>query len=257
MKIALSLSEKDRAQGEQSPYCRALIIAGAAPDEITMLTVQDARRVRAQDFDGILFAGGEDVDPAFYGEDKKYESVKVNRARDEFEQGLLHSALGSRLPILGICRGAQLINVDFGGTLYQDLAEDFVPESEHQQAEAGRQRSDLTHTVTVTEPDSLLHRAVQGSCRVNSLHHQAIKHLGRGLKVSAHSEDGLVEAVEAADDYPFLLAVQWHPEELTEHDEQLRIFKDFVLKCRERSEETATAADQPGTATQGETSPHV
>ncbi len=247
MRIAVSLSERDRAKGEQSPYYRALLGAGAAPEEIVMLSAQDAGRLRAQDFDGVLFAGGEDVDPAFYGEEKKYDSVKVNRTRDEFEQRLLHAALDRRLPILGICRGAQLINVDFGGTLYQDLAEDFVPEFEHQQADAGRERSDLTHTVTVTEPDSLLHQVVRGSCRVNSLHHQAIKHLGRGLKVSAHSEDGLVEAVEAAGDYPFLLAVQWHPEELTEHDEQLRIFKDFVSKCRARSEKAAAVSEKPGT----------
>ena len=257
MRIALSLSEKDRAKGEQSPYYRALIAAGAAPEQIAMLTAQDAGRVRAQDFDGVLFAGGEDIDPAFYGERRKYESVKVNRTRDEFEQGLLHSALDLRLPILGICRGVQLINVDFGGTLYQDLAEDFVPEFEHQQLEAGRQRSDLTHTVTVTEPESLLHQAVQGSCRVNSLHHQAIKHLGRGLKVSAHSEDGLVEAVETANDYPFLLAVQWHPEELTENEEQLRIFKDFVSKCRERSERAKAATEKPGTRSPGEMSSHA
>jgi len=238
MRIALSLSERDRAKGEQSPYYRALVAAGAGPEEIAMLTARDAGRVRAQDFDGILLAGGEDVDPAFYGEEKKYDSVKMNRTRDEFEQNLLHKALDRRLPILGICRGAQLINVDFGGTLYQDLGEDIVPEFEHQQAEAGRERGDLTHTVTVTEPDSLLHQAVQGSCRVNSLHHQAIKRLGRGLKVSAHSEDGLVEAVEAADDYPFLLAVQWHPEELTEHAEQLSIFREFVAKCRKRSQKS-------------------
>lgn len=236
MRIALSLSEKDHAKGEQSPYYRALLAAGAGTEEITMLTSREAGRVRAQDFDGIVFAGGEDVDPSLYGETKKYGSVKVNRARDEFEQSLLHGALNRRLPILGICRGVQLINVDFGGTLYQDLAEDFVPEFEHQQAEVGRERGDLTHTVTVTEPESLLHQALQGSCRVNSLHHQAIKHLGRGLKVSAHSEDGLVEAVEAADDYPFLLAVQWHPEELTEHAEQLAIFREFVASCRQRSQ---------------------
>ena len=246
MRIALSLSEKDRAKGEQSPYYRALVAAGVAPEEITMLTGQDAGRVRAQDFDGILFAGGEDVDPAFYGEEKKYDSVNVNRARDDFELALLHAALDRRLPILGICRGAQLINVEFGGALYQDLAEDFVPEFPHQQTEAGRERNDLTHTVTVTEPDSLLHRAVQGSCRVNSLHHQAIKHLGRGLKVSAHSEDGLVEAVEAANEYPFLLAVQWHPEELTEHGEQLRIFQEFSAKCRERSENPGRQRSEGG-----------
>ncbi|HEV3279815.1 MAG TPA: gamma-glutamyl-gamma-aminobutyrate hydrolase family protein [Terriglobia bacterium] len=234
MRIVLSLSEKDRLQGEQSPYYRALLAAGAAAGEITMVSAQDSGQVRMDQFDGILFAGGEDVDPAFYGEEKKYESVKASRTRDEFEQGLLHAALGRRLPILGICRGAQLINVDFGGDLYQDLAQDFVPEFEHQQAEAGLKRTDVTHTVTVTEPDSLLHRAVQGSCQVNSMHHQAIRHLGRGLKVSAHSEDGLVEAVESAGDYPFLLAVQWHPEEITGHDGQLRIFKEFVDRCRER-----------------------
>lgn len=238
MRIALSLSEKDQAKGEQSPYYRALLAAGAGQEEMTMVTSRDSGRVRAQDFDGILFAGGEDVDPTLYGETKKYDNVNVNRARDEFERSLLHNALDRRLPILGICRGVQLINVDFGGTLYQDLGEDFVPEFEHQQVTAGRERSDLTHTVTVTEPDSLLHQAVEGSCRVNSLHHQAIKYLGRGLKVSAHSEDGLVEAVEAADDYPFLLAVQWHPEELTEHAEQLKIFKEFVASCRQRSQKS-------------------
>jgi putative glutamine amidotransferase len=233
MRIALSLSDKDHARGEGSPYYRVLLAAGAAPQEIAMLTARDTGRVGSEDFDGILFAGGEDVDPAFYGEALKYENVRVNRARDDFEQSLLHKALHRRLPILGICRGAQLINVDFGGTLYQDLAEDLVPGFHHQQADDGRPRNDVTHTVTVTEPDSLLHHAVQGSCHVNSLHHQAIKHLGRGLKVSAHSEDGLVEAVEAADDYPFLLAVQWHPEELADRAEQLCIFKEFVAKCRE------------------------
>lgn len=244
MRIALSLSEKDRARDRQSPYFLALLAAGAAPDEIAMLTARDGERLRSERFDGVLFAGGEDVDPEFYGETKKYDSVHVNRARDEFEQALLHQALHRRLPILGICRGAQVINVDFGGTLYQDLDEELVPECEHQQAEAGRARDDLTHTVTVTDPDSRLHGAVQGSCRVNSLHHQAIKHLGRGLKVSAHSEDGLVEAVEAAGDYPFLLAVQWHPEELTGHAPQLRIFRDFVAQCREREQESEAGSQK-------------
>src|SRR5579863_6580308 len=211
MKIAVSASDKEKAKGGESAYVKALLAADAQPGELELVTAADARRVRADSLDGVLFAGGEDVDPALYGEEKKYASVEVNRARDQFEMALLDRALDRRLPILGICRGSQVINVKFGGTLYQDLASDTAPEFEHRQTNAGKTRSDTAHAVTVTEPDSLLAGAVPGSCRVNSIHHQAIKRLGRGLKVTAHSEDGLVEAVEAAEAYPFLVAVQWHP----------------------------------------------
>ncbi|HEY6291854.1 MAG TPA: gamma-glutamyl-gamma-aminobutyrate hydrolase family protein [Terriglobia bacterium] len=236
MKIALSVSDKDKAKGSECPYFRALLGAGATEDQLELVTAADRNRLRADDFDGVLFAGGEDIDPPFYGEPKKYDNVQVNRARDDFERVLLNRSLDRRLPILGICRGAQLINVGFGGTLYQDLALDAAPEFEHRQTDSGNSRNETTHAVTVTEPDSLLAGAIQGSCRVNSIHHQAIKHLGRGLKVTAHSEDGLVEAVEAADGYPFLLAVQWHPEEIADHPEQRRIFEEFLANCRERSE---------------------
>lgn len=233
MKIVLSVADKEKAKGVNSLYLRALVAAGAGEDEVELVSTADGDRLRRADFDGVLFAGGEDVDPALYEQEKKFENVKVNRARDEFEVSLLHRGLDRRLPILGICRGVQMINVGFGGTLYQDLAQEAPTELQHQQADAGLARSDLSHTVTVTEPDSLLHQAVQGSCRVNSLHHQAIKLLGRGLRATAHSEDGLVEAVEAAEDYPFLLAVQWHPEEIVDHAEQRRIFEEFVAQCRE------------------------
>ena len=230
MRIALSVSQKEKAKGEQSPYFRAFVASGARPDELEMVTAADARRVRASDYDGILFAGGEDVDPALYEEQTKYENVQVDRARDDFEFALLDQALDRRLPILGICRGIQMINVKFGGTLYQDISSDTPIERQHRQPGS---RADVTHTVTVTEPESQLAGAMQGSCRVNSLHHQAIKRLGRGLKVTAHSEDGLVEAVESADEYPFLMAVQWHPEEIVDHPEQRQLFEQFITKCRE------------------------
>ena len=231
MRIALSVSEKEKAKGKESPYFKAMLAAGAKPGEIELVSASDAGRIRVQSFDGVLFAGGEDVDPAFYGEEKKHDSVQVDRRRDEFELKLLERALDRRLPIFGICRGTQMINVKFGGTLYQDLESDTAPQFKHKQD--GR-RSDTTHQVTLTDPDSRLAGVFRGSCRVNSLHHQAIKRLGRGLKVTAHSEDGLVEAVEAADDYPFLMAVQWHPEELvSEHDEQRALLERFVSKCRE------------------------
>jgi len=237
MKIALSVSEKEKAKGKESPYFKAMLAAGAGADEIVLVSAADASRSRAAAFDGVLLAGGDDVDPAFYGEEKRHESVHVDRPRDEFELNLLEQALNRRLPIFGICRGTQVINVKFGGTLYQDLKSDTTPEVEHKQ---NGSRGDTSHRVTLTDPDSRLASVFTGSCRVNSLHHQAIKRLGRGLRVTAHSEDGLVEAVEAAEAYPFLVAVQWHPEELVhEHEEQRALLERFVNKCRELADAPA------------------
>jgi putative glutamine amidotransferase len=235
MKIAISVSEKEKAKGESSPYFQAMLKAGARAEELELVTARDAARVKAGHFDGVLFTGGEDVDPSFYDEPKRYESVRENRARDEFEFALLDLALHHRLPILGICRGIQVINVRFGGTLYQDLKSDGATEVEHKQTAP---RPEATQTVTVTDTDSQLAQVIAGSCRVNTLHHQAIKRLGRGLKATAHSEDGLYEAVESADDYPFLLAVQWHPEEMVDQPEQRKIFEEFVAKCREAAGHT-------------------
>jgi putative glutamine amidotransferase len=232
MKIAISIPEKEKPKGQDSPYFKALVAAGARPDEIVVIMPPGNGLPSSGDFDGIVLAGGEDVDPELYGESVKHDSVKTNRARDEFEISLLDAGMRSELPILGICRGSQLINVRFGGTLYQDLKSDTVIERDHRQQGS---RSATTHSVTVTEPDSLVHGIIAGHCAVNSLHHQAIRHVGRRLKVTAHSDDGLVEAVELADRYPFFLAVQWHPEEMVaDHPEQLKIFEQFVAKCRER-----------------------
>jgi len=237
MRIGVSVSEKEKAKWAESPYFQALLAAGADESEIEVLSAADAPRVRAQDYDGILFTGGEDVDPSFYGEQKQHDNVHAHRPRDEFEFALLRGALERRAPILGICRGVQMINVGFGGTLYQDMKKDAEPQIEHRQTNAGKSRQETTHTVLVTDAESRLGAIVQGAaCRVNSLHHQAVKRLGRGLKVTARSEDGFIEAVEAAGEYPFLLAVQWHPEEMIANSNQQReIFAHFIAKCRERA----------------------
>jgi putative glutamine amidotransferase len=230
MRIAVSVSRKEKAEGTRSAYFQALVVAGARPEDLELVSAVDLGRARADDYDGILFAGGEDVDPSLYDEQKKYDSVHTDRARDAFELALLDSALERRLPILGICRGIQMINVKFGGTLYQDLKNDTAMELDHRQPD---DRTQPVHAVIMSDPESRLAGAFQGSCRVNSLHHQAIRRLGRGLKVTARSEDGLAEAVEAADDYPFLMAVQWHPEEMADVPEQRKIFQQFLAKCRE------------------------
>lgn len=235
MKIAISVSENEKAKEASSPYFKALVEAGAKPAELRLITCADTAGIRAEDFDGILFAGGEDVDPAFYGEAKKHDNVRANPARDEFEFALLDRARRHRKPVLGICRGAQMVNVKFGGTLYQDIKSDRPPCDEEDSAVEHKQpgdRADLTHNVTVTDPASRLAQVLQDSFPVNSLHHQGIKRLGHGLKVCAHAEDGLVEAVEAADDDSYLLAVQWHPEELTGHAEHKRLLEQFVQECR-------------------------
>jgi len=234
MKVAVSVSETEQTRGVESPYFQALLAAGAQAAELNLVSASNAPRVRVEDYDGLLFAGGEDVDPSFYGEAKEHENVHENRRRDEFEFALLDRALACRLPILGICRGVQMINVRFGGALYQDMKADSEPQFEHRQTDAGKSRQEATHSVTVTDAESNLGSIVHGSCRVNSLHHQAIKRVGRGLKVTARSEDGFVEAVESAEEYPFLMAVQWHPEEMVDGSpEQRGIFTSFLSKCRE------------------------
>jgi len=243
MRIAVSVSEKEKEKGAESPYFLALLAAGADASEIALVSASDAPRVRPGDYDGILFTGGEDVDPAFYGENKQYESVHDHRPRDQFEFSLLERALARRVPILGICRGVQMINVKFGGTLFQDMKEDAEPQLEHRQTDLGKSRQEATHSVLVTDSESSLGTIVRGACRVNSLHHQAIKRLGRGLKVTARSEDGFVEAVESAEEYPFLMAVQWHPEEMVNNSaEQREIFVRFIAKCREGVKRDATSS---------------
>jgi putative glutamine amidotransferase len=157
---------------------------------------------------GLVLTGGEDVEPRHYGAEPSPALGAVAPARDEMEFRVLDCALPRGMPVFGICRGLQVLNVHFGGTLIQDLATEWRGELRHEQAEPWEQR---THRASIAT-DSLLHRIVdQTQLHINSFHHQAVRRLGSDLRVVAHAEDGLVEAIEH-ESHPWLLGVQWHPE---------------------------------------------
>jgi putative glutamine amidotransferase len=174
------------------------------------------------DFGGLLLTGGPDVDPALYGAARHPETEEPDRERDDAEMELVREALDADVPLLAICRGLQLLNVFHGGDLMQHL-----DTTEHHRQPEG-DRAAPVHNILI-EPGSLLH-AIAGAreWHVNSRHHQGVRNLGRGLRVSAiDPEDGLIEAVERPDKR-FVLAVQWHPENQAMVDaEQLRIFQRF------------------------------
>ncbi len=178
--------------------------------------------------DGFLFTGGDDIAPAHYGEDALDTCGVIQPYRDEFELSLLRQVLGTPKPVLAICRGIQLVNVAFGGTLYQDLPSEKPSSVLHRQTDFG---STPAHAVRVIANTPLSELMGQDELQVNSLHHQAIKRLGDRLAVMAEAEDGTVEALYLPDEQ-YLRAVQWHPERMFDTDAPSRlIFADFIKAC--------------------------
>jgi len=199
------------------PYCGALKAA-----EVPAEAVPVDQTVSMRDFGGLVLAGGTDLDPALYGEQLHPEADEPDRERDAREMALLGEAMALHLPVLAICRGAQILNVFHGGSLIQHL----MPPERHRQTEGDR--SQPVHSVRI-EPGTLLHE-IAGTERwqVNSRHHQAVNVVGRNLRVSAvDPEDGTIEALERAD-RRFVLGVQWHPEDQVFRDSgQLNLFRSF------------------------------
>jgi putative glutamine amidotransferase len=187
---------------------------------------------------GLVLSGGEDVDPARYGERARPGLGPVNPARDEMELAVLQAALERRIPVLGICRGMQLLNVYLGGTLYQDLPTERPDALGHRQEAWGLH----AHEARIVEGSRLA--TIVGSTRIrtNSFHHQAIKDLAPGLVEVARTDDGLIEAVEAPD-YPWVMGVQWHPErheaKAPEADPDRRLLAAFAEAVRARAAEEA------------------
>jgi putative glutamine amidotransferase len=197
--------------GVNAAYVQAVLTAGGVPLVLSPLMGASMAAPALDGVDGLLLTGGEDMDPAWYGAEPSPFLSPPSRERDLFELALFAVARQRGLPILGICRGIQLINVGLGGTLYQDLPSERPGRVEHRPEGPRELRS---HRVRL-EPGSRVAKALGGtSLTVNSSHHQAIRDLAPGLVATGWTDDQLIEAVESAAEAPWLLAVQWHPEEM-------------------------------------------
>lgn len=211
-------------------YIVTLTAAGAIPWLIPLVDQATLRGIYEQ-LDAVFLPGGADIDPATYGADPHPLCDKTDRERDRVEVALAKWALEEEKPVLGVCRGMQLINVAAGGSLYQDIAQDRAGSLKHDYFPFRGQsftRDFLAHEVTVAEGTRLASLLGAGPLRVNSMHHQGVKELGQGLVATALSPDGLIEAIEGEGE-GYLLAVQWHPEALTDDDPRTRgLFADFI-----------------------------
>jgi putative glutamine amidotransferase len=239
-----------RLYGQGAIYCEAVALAGGAPVLIPLALGERAWCSIYRRLDGLLLPGGVDVAPAYYGEDPQPKLGKVSDALDEAELALTHWALEDGLPLFGVCRGIQLINVAAGGSLYQDLPTQFPGALRHRFAPSKYPREHRGHLVHV-QLDSRLARALVGAklasaasklggleVAVNSRHHQAVKDVAPGFRVTARAPDGVIEGleIEALDleepqkgQTPFVVGVQWHPENLAASDPQmLGLFQAFV-----------------------------
>jgi putative glutamine amidotransferase len=205
-------------------YVDAVVRAGGVPFVLPVLEPGDAELALLA-LDGLLLTGGGDVDPVRYGEAAVPEVYGVDPGRDAFEAALAVAAARAGLPVLGVCRGTQILNVALGGTLHQ-----------HVPAVTGRDHclrdrsSELVHEVRITAGTLLAATAGSTGIGVNSLHHQAVDRVGAGLRAVAWSDDGIVEGVES-DGIGRFLGVQWHPELLAGHDAHERLFAWLVTEA--------------------------
>jgi putative glutamine amidotransferase len=216
-------------------YYRAVASVGGVPWMIPLLDNDtEALRLMYERLDGVFIAGGIDVDPSTYGAPRHVLTGRSDTARDRVEMLFVRWALEDGKPVLGVCRGAQIINVVSGGTLYQDLADELPDADKHDYFPTeGFARDYLAHSIRFTN-DSCL-RSIFGSADVlvNSMHHQAIREVGTGLRATAFAPDGVIEAVEGSEE-AFVVGVQWHPEMLVDKDAAThRLFSRFIAAANE------------------------
>lgn len=213
-------------------YCRAIEAAGAIPLILPTSSSRTTLRRLLGSIDGLVVSGGNfDIHPSYFGEKPIRQLGVIKSHRTEFELELTSKALKLNMPILGICGGAQAINVALGGSLYQDIAVQLPHAGEHQQS---AKKLVGGHRVRV-QSGTRLHAIVQRqNLEVNTTHHQAVKELGRHLAINAIADDGVIEGIESTK-HRFVLGLQWHPEALAPRQPlHQRIFSAFAKACRTR-----------------------
>lgn len=208
-------------------YVRTLEKLGALPVLIPLQMTEETLRGIFERLDGILLPGGEDIDPARYDEERHPQLGSTDSERDRTELLLAQWAIEAGMPLLGVCRGVQVMNVVCGGSLFQDLTSQAPALHKHDFFPPSFERFRISHQVAI-EADSRLAQSLGQVHEVNSMHHQGINRLGRALRVVGIAEDGLAEALEVPE-LPFSVGVQWHPEELAKTDQHSAgLFYNFV-----------------------------
>lgn len=227
--IGISSSVNPHRHSVSANYIQSVIAAGGIPTLIPATTDVETLRQLVAQLDGIVLTGGEDIDPAYYGQKPHAQLEEVNQTRDAADLMILKLATDRNVPVLGVCRGLQLMNVAFGGTLHQDLPSQHPSTTVHRQS---GEDATAFHAVSVVPHTQLAQLLGTGELQVNSLHHQAIDSLAPTFRATAWSNDSLVEAIEA---YPIrpLMAVQFHPEIRTAQGDatQRKLFEFLVQKA--------------------------
>jgi len=227
------------AGGPQFPrvqrYALAVMAVGGDPVWLEPFLILGARTPEESltDVDALLLSGGDDIDPRYYGELVVPEArVQIDSQRDAAELLVTRAALAAGLPILGICRGIQTLNVAAGGSLYQDLSLGNFDAAMHQQKGSGKADWDPAHPIAVAAGSRTADILGGERAEVNSFHHQAVKAVAPGFVVTARAPDGVIEAIEHPA-RPFVVGVQWHPERMADHQApQRRLFETLVEAAR-------------------------
>jgi putative glutamine amidotransferase len=226
-----------------APNAQAIARAGGLPVLIPTGLDETTLRELYERLDAVLLPGGPDVDPSYYGAERHPMTVKIDDLRDQLELTVSRWAVQDDLPVFGICRGHQVLNVALGGTLVQDIPSELDSPLMHDIPDE-MPRDTRIHDVSIDESSRLASILGTTELHVNSLHHQSVEKPAPGVVVTAQSPDGVVEAIEAPDHH-FVLSVQWHPEDLYRDDEtMMRLFTAFVQAARERASARERTAAQ-------------